>query len=264
MTTQISDGTIFREFLDALQGFAGGNTSWNVGSVRARRTEVQYCFGLNFVLPAKELSTVKRRNYVVVSALIYIRADLAFGREPFILVISDSSALDRIVRDAVGWAESERFEHYVSSFQNYIARISTKGFSGILLALEHRVGIQCSPGRLSGADIVKIRYWASGIYASPGAFPDDHESAGAEILSEIDDLSRSLRLNAEAMALLQSVPDEGRQDKIFVGAAYEIDSFDDKARIEDLNHYFKLMMSRSEGLKKTMLDLKAEVSLTTR
>lgn len=77
-------------------------------------------------------------------------------------------------------------------------------------------------------------------------------------------MSRSLRLNAEAMALLQSVPDEGRQDKITVGAAYETDSFDDKARIEDLKHYFQLMTSRAEALKKTLLDLKEEVSLTTR
>jgi hypothetical protein len=66
------------------------------------------------------------------------------------------------------------------------------------------------------------------------------------------------------MALLQSIPNEGHQDKITVGPAFENYISHNKARIEDLKHYFKLMMSRSEGLKKTLLDLKAEVSLTTR
>lgn len=152
VTKQISDGTIFREFLDSLQGFTGGNTSWNVGAVRAHRTEVQYCFVLDFVLPAKELPTGKHKNYIAVSALIYVGVGPAFGKEPVILVISDTTALDRIVRDTVRWANGERREHSVpihTVIQNYLAQISSKGFSGILLALEYRVSTHCSSVRLS-------------------------------------------------------------------------------------------------------------------
>lgn len=145
---QITDGTIFREFLDALQGFAGGNTSWNVGAVRACRTKIQCCFVLNFVLPAVELPIRKCRNYIIVSALMYVRVGPA-GKEPFILLISDTDALDQIIRDTVIWAKSECPEYSVQIHKvihNYLAQISTKGFSGILLALEYRVRIHYSSG----------------------------------------------------------------------------------------------------------------------
>lgn len=113
-------------------------------------------------------------------------------------------------------------------------------------------------------DIVKLRYRVSGLHASEDVYTNDHESTGTDILSEIDDLSRVLRLNAEAMVLIQSIPDEGCEDKVPVGAAYENDSFRDKARIEDLKHNFQLLASRAGVLKKILLEVKAEVSLIKR
>ena len=143
---------IFPEFLDALQGFAGGNTSWNAGAVRLYGSQVQFCFVLNFVLPTETRPGGNRRTYVSVSALVYSFVEsFDHDRPPFVLVISDTNALCRILSDAVDWVGSQYQRLLVPmhmAIQIYLAHISTKGFSGILLELEREVSVFC--GRSSG------------------------------------------------------------------------------------------------------------------
>ena len=124
-------------------------------------------------------------------------------------------------------------------------------------------------------NIIKVRHWVS-LRRGPSPVYDYLElRAGADIVRELEDLSNSLRLNAEAMALLQSVPNNKHRDENAIAASHiyagseRIERSSGKPRfypprVNDLKQMFSLMSSRVDDLKKTVMDMEAQVSLIKR
>jgi hypothetical protein len=147
MAAWIEQGLVYAEFLEALEGFAGGNTSWNSGAVRLLYGEqAQSCYVLNFLLPSQSMmDTEAHYPYNPASALVYT---LCHPKKPFVLVISDSEALRPLISEAVNNSIVEhramaKSKHVSidATIHTRLAQMSAKGWQNMLLSIERQVSI---------------------------------------------------------------------------------------------------------------------------
>lgn len=248
---ELAAGAMFPEFLDALEGFAGGNTSWNVGAARSYNGTPESCYVLNFILPIEPSYDTAKGAYVPVSALIYSRL---YSDVPSILVISESDALDRIVSDAIPQVYSIFGLENPIAIHIYLADISTKGWTGTLLRLERQV-----------------RSWTSYRYDGSPSFLDDLTELRPEmeIVKELEMVSRLLGINVEAMAIIEETLGSNHdmqhsapksrytEDDITTRYPEAMYTFNPQ-QISELHRLFMLMHTRARNLMKEMMRMKTE------
>ena len=145
MSVWMKKGIVFPAFLDSLESFLGGNTSWQPGAVNTYGGRLQSCYVLNFVLPWRPsfVTDTRPQNsdfYISVFTLVYTLSQGSL-QHPFYLAIIDSDALHQILYSAAVSATSDRFIPYTAymAFHAYSANVSTKGWSYVLLQLERQV-----------------------------------------------------------------------------------------------------------------------------
>lgn len=141
----IRKDTVFPAYLEALESWAIGNTSWNPGAVHSYGGQFQSCYTLNFVFPSQNSVIKDRRsityNSVLTSTLIYTRS-LGPLEEPFYLAVSDSIRAREVIESAARWSAKTRgVSSYPAfmAFHAYLAYVSSEGWSYVLLGLEYEV-----------------------------------------------------------------------------------------------------------------------------